>query len=230
MRWCCWNADTADALMLLMRWCCWTLVQDMNEVEERCIDAIWSSEIWNLCGNSIFSETKIWAKCCQSLIQGNIRNSIAKILLAWIFINHPVFAHNSQWLCHFWKFLQGARRQMTQFLRQTGQIKAWLKNFFQSSPSLRRALGNTSHKKECFLLDIARIPGEGTGSCLPYPHNHVLKIGNFSQNSKNLRAKRCFWCKKVGPSCPNWREGEGVIWAMPERKHLFLREVFPYSN
>ena len=181
-------------------------------------------------GIQFFSETKIGAKCCQSLIQGNIRNSTAKILLAWIFINHPVFAHNSQWLCHFWKFLQGARRQMTQFLRQTGQIKAWLKNFFQSSPSLRRALGNTSHKKECFLLDIARIPGEGTGSCLPYPHNHVLKIGNFSQNSKNLRAKRCFWCKKNRTKLPKLLVGGRGNLGNARKKTFFLREVFPYSN
>ena len=38
--------------------------------------------------------------------------------------------------------------------------------------------------------------------------------------------------EKSCTSCPNWGEGGGgeVIWAMPERKHSFFQEVFPYSQ
>ena len=38
--------------------------------------------------------------------------------------------------------------------------------------------------------------------------------------------------RKRCTSCPKEGEGEGgeVIWAMPERKHSFLKEVFPYSE
>ena len=34
--------------------------------------------------------------------------------------------------------------------------------------------------------------------------------------------------EKGGPSCPKWGGGGELIWAMPESKHSFFREVFPY--
>ena len=37
--------------------------------------------------------------------------------------------------------------------------------------------------------------------------------------------KRCTSCPKEGEG-----GGGGEIWAMPERKHLFLKEVFPNSE
>ena len=63
-------------------------------------------------------------------------------------------------------------------------------------------------EKKCFLSGIARM----WGGPLPGLKN-TLYIFLFDGR------KRCTSCPKEG--------GGEVIWAMPERKHSFLHEVFP---
>ena len=72
--------------------------------------------------------------------------------------------------------------------------------------------GTPPLKKKCFLSGIAQMRG---GRPLPELKNTIY---TFIFDGR----KRC-------TSCPKEGEG-GVIWAMPERKHLFLKEVFPKTN
>ena len=63
------------------------------------------------------------------------------------------------------------------------------------------------------MFSFGHCPNEGGGT-LPELKN-TLYIFIFDGR------KRC-------TSCPKWGEGGGeVIWAMPERKHSFFKEVFP---
>ena len=65
------------------------------------------------------------------------------------------------------------------------------------------------------MFSFGHCPNEGGGRPLPELKNTIY-IFIFDGR------KRC-------TSCPKEGEGGGgeVIWAMPERKHSFLKEVFP---
>ena len=71
----------------------------------------------------------------------------------------------------------------------------------------------TPPEKKCFLLGIARMRGGGR----PLPE------------LKNTIYTFIFDGRKKMYKLPE-RGGGGVIWAMPERKHSFLKEVFPYCQ
>ena len=66
------------------------------------------------------------------------------------------------------------------------------------------------------MFSFGHCPNEGGGRPLPELKNTIY---TFIFDGR----KRC-------TSCPKEGEGGEVIWAMPERKHSFLKEVFPYMG
>ena len=73
-------------------------------------------------------------------------------------------------------------------------------------------LGNASLKKECFLSGIARMRGVGEDPAR-IKKNYIY---SFLTAEKDVQVAR-----------NGGRGGGEEIWAMPERKHSFFKEVFP---
>ena len=104
--------------------------------------------------------------------------------------------------------LDTGRKQLLKYIHDSSKIG---RSSEQGSILLvgSTGVGKSSTKKKCFLLGIARTRGGGAAPA---------RIKKYTFYIPLWRPKKMYKLPK--------RRGE-VIWAMPERKHSFLHEVFP---